>query len=533
MKTHLTIIILVFTAVAATSFADQHYSTQSPVAPMYPIDIQLPSAGLSPGAALSPFTSPTVPPTSYTSGLISTASQYNFYAGNLLITGNVAGDRHFRGVVPYGSTSETGILLDDPGSTSLNSFIRRSAANPYPLNRTQLTAIQPYYYPQQTVTSLLRNGQSGLKAPLIAPLDTTVGFEPLALALPKIKTETAYLQQRPLSMTTDDIEKLITEDLDFKEFKRLQIQLDSQRLQTESMGSIVTELEKFNINTLQPLELSKKTEKDLLEDNTLPKSYKPLRPILPGEEPELIPEKKTITDDQTDSILSELIKDLESETFEQPEDYQQQETEKTDQQKEPQDPDKLQLPQRPELPGLPETPGLPKFEQTLIPPLDPQKRLYIFAQEKFEKYMKSAAELLKQKQFYRAADACTFASIWNDKNPQAYAEKAHALFAAGEYMSSSYFIQKAFLVSPEYAKKTINIIETLGDKDIFDNRMAELAIWQKKSDSGELAFLIAYILYQSENAYAAERYIDMAKIKMPDRPAVKTLAEAIREAAKI
>jgi hypothetical protein len=63
--------------------------------------------------------------------------------------------------------------------------------------------------------------------------------------------------------------------------------------------------------------------------------------------------------------------------------------------------------------------------------------------------------------------------------------------------------------------------------------MTELAIWHKKSNSGELAFLIAYMLYQSENAYAAERYIDMAQTKMPDRPAVKTLAKAIKEAAKI
>ena len=532
MKTHLTIKILVFTAVAAMSFAVGNAAAQTPVGPSYPTGVQ------SPIAAQSPITSPTVPPTAYASGLISTAPQSNFFAGNLLVTGNVAGDRHFRGVVPYGATSETGILLDNPGSTALNSFIRRSAANPYPLNRTQLTTIQPYYYPQQTVTSLLRNGQSGLEAPLIPSFGTTAGLQPQPL--PKIKTETAYLQQRPLSMTTDDIEKLITDDLDFKEFKRLQIQLDLERLQTESMDSTVTELEKFNINTLQPLELSQKIEKDLLEDNTLPESYKPLRPVLPGEEPEVMPEEKQkTTDGQTDSILSELIKDLESKSLKLPEDSQQQETEKTDRQKEPQDPDKLQLPQILELPGIPELPempetlGLPKFEQTIIPPLDPQKRLYIFAQEKFEKYMKSAAELLKQKQFYRAADACTLASIWNDKNPQAYAEKAHALFAAGEYMSSSYFIQKAFIISPEYAKKTINIIETLGDKDLFDNRMTDLAVWHKKSDSGELAFLIAYMLYQSENAYAAERYIDMAQTKMPDRPVVKTLADAIREAAKI
>jgi hypothetical protein len=147
--------------------------------------------------------------------------------------------------------------------------------------------------------------------------------------------------------------------------------------------------------------------------------------------------------------------------------------------------------------------------------------------------MKSAAELIKQKQFYRAADACTLASIWNNKNPRAYAEKAHALFGAGEYMSSSYFLQKAFLVSPEYAKKTINIVEILGDKDLLDRRMTELAVWHKKSKSGELAFLIAYMLYQSENAYAAERYIVMAQTKMPDRPAVKTLADAIKEASKI
>ena len=101
----------------------------------------------------SPVGPPTVPPSSLSNDL-TTQTQVNYGAdGNLIVTGNVTGGRHFRGTVPYRSTTEFDAEL---GSTSLNSFIRRSAGRPYYDKAPAQT--QPYYLPSQTVTSMKRHG---------------------------------------------------------------------------------------------------------------------------------------------------------------------------------------------------------------------------------------------------------------------------------------------------------------------------------------------------------------------------------------
>ena len=67
--------------------------------------------------------SATVPPSSYQSGLITTPNPIDS-SSNLPITGNVLGGKHFRGNIPYDSTTSFGAPL---GSTSLDSFLRYSA----------------------------------------------------------------------------------------------------------------------------------------------------------------------------------------------------------------------------------------------------------------------------------------------------------------------------------------------------------------------------------------------------------------------
>jgi len=110
----------------------------------------------------------TVPPSSISSGLISNPNPIDT-SGNLVITGNVSRGMHFRGTVPYGSTTS---FRADLGSSSLSSFLRDSAgvedfgryANGY--------SIQPYYLQSQTVTTT-RPGYSGVFRPVTRIDDST------------------------------------------------------------------------------------------------------------------------------------------------------------------------------------------------------------------------------------------------------------------------------------------------------------------------------------------------------------------------
>jgi hypothetical protein len=89
----------------------------------------------------------TVPPSSYRNGLIVSSNPVDT-SGNLLITGNVTRGAHFRGIVPYRTTSDfTGTL----GSASLDSFLRDSASSRSLVN-SRGGYYNPYFSPTRTVT---------------------------------------------------------------------------------------------------------------------------------------------------------------------------------------------------------------------------------------------------------------------------------------------------------------------------------------------------------------------------------------------
>ena len=74
-------------------------------------------------AALNPLGSATVPPSHYSSGLVRSPAPFSI-GGNLIVSGNVGGGRHFRGVVPYNAISDFGSNLSP---STLDPFLRRSA----------------------------------------------------------------------------------------------------------------------------------------------------------------------------------------------------------------------------------------------------------------------------------------------------------------------------------------------------------------------------------------------------------------------
>jgi tetratricopeptide (TPR) repeat protein len=155
------------------------------------------------------------------------------------------------------------------------------------------------------------------------------------------------------------------------------------------------------------------------------------------------------------------------------------------------------------------------------------------SKDKFNQLMKAAELYLKSKQFYKAADAYTLASTYEPGNPLPYAGKCHALFGAGKYMSSAYWLARAIEVYPDYPRFKIDLASMLGgDKDLIQSRIAEITQWQEKTGSGELLMLLSYVYFELGEVEQATMAINGAKVKMPESKAVNMLDEVIHLAGQ-
>ena len=161
--------------------------------------------------------------------------------------------------------------------------------------------------------------------------------------------------------------------------------------------------------------------------------------------------------------------------------------------------------------------------------MGPHKDLASFSEARFEQHLAAAESYMKQGIYYRACDSYTLASIYRANDPQVFAGKGHALFAAGEYVSSSLFISRALEASPEYARSKVDLAGLMGP-DRIESRIADVKEWLEKSKSGELEFLLAYIYHRMGRVREAKGFIDAATAKMPGSSAAATLKKAIEEA---
>ncbi|RKY09488.1 MAG: hypothetical protein DRP66_02070, partial [Planctomycetota bacterium] len=91
--------------------------------------------------------SPTTPGSSYRNNLVPSRNDFYGRDQNLTVTGNVSGGRHFRGIVPYNSVDSLGAGTDIGATSSVESFIRRTAGRPYIDSDPSL--VQPYYLPRR------------------------------------------------------------------------------------------------------------------------------------------------------------------------------------------------------------------------------------------------------------------------------------------------------------------------------------------------------------------------------------------------
>ncbi|UCG46783.1 MAG: hypothetical protein JSU94_14925 [Phycisphaerales bacterium] len=163
--------------------------------------------------------------------------------------------------------------------------------------------------------------------------------------------------------------------------------------------------------------------------------------------------------------------------------------------------------------------------------MGPYKDLASFSESKFNQHVAAAETYLKQGVYYRASDSYSLALIYKAGDVQAHAGKGHALFAAGEYMSSALFLSRALEASPEYARSAVDLAGLLGIDNI-ESRIADVREWLDRSKAPELEFLLGYVYYRIGRLQAAEAALASASAKMPQSAAVTALKKAVEEARK-
>jgi len=151
------------------------------------------------------------------------------------------------------------------------------------------------------------------------------------------------------------------------------------------------------------------------------------------------------------------------------------------------------------------------------------KSLDSLSESKFNQHMRDAEEHLKAGSYYRAASSFSLASVYQADNPLALAGRGHALFAAGEYVSSALFLSRALAVSPEYLQMRVDLVAMLGDGNILAGRIADIEQWVARSGSSQLQFLLGYVYYRTGQVLQAKRAIDAAYEKTPESPAVQAM----------
>lgn len=149
------------------------------------------------------------------------------------------------------------------------------------------------------------------------------------------------------------------------------------------------------------------------------------------------------------------------------------------------------------------------------------------SQSKFNQHMRDAEGYMKAGRYYRAASSFSLASVYQPDNPLALAGRGHALFAAGEYVSSAQFISRALAISPEYLRVRVDLADMLGGENRLAGRIADLEQCLARSGSSRLQFLLGYVYYRRGRLLEAKKAIDAVYKKMPELPAVQVMKIAI------
>lgn len=392
--------------------------------------------------------------------------------GNDIVTGNVAGMKYFRGFVPYGSSYYSGAYASDRGATSVSDFLRRSA-EPTIADRNP-GRVASYYDPQRAVSSFQR--QPG--AASFAPPSLARQMQENPVPLESLPMQTPF-RPRPLSSNNQELELLLSRQAELKEAADLDA--DQRRPEPYKFKSIFDqtltpqEIQMLK-DTAQKTEPQSKPKKD--EANVAEQQPESTEQVPSDEHPE------SAARQALDEISSKVNQDLQA---------------------------ALQSINPDEGRAL----------------LGEHKTFESLAQAKFDGYIKTAETFLSRGQFYKAADTFALAAVWKPNDARAYLGQAFSLFAAGEYMSSAYYLSRAIELDATTASRHYDLPAIVGGRDAYESRLAELASWQQRSGSGELAMLMAYVYWLDGKLQQAAGAIRIAADTMTDSSATAVLKKLI------
>ncbi len=481
-----------------------------------------------------------VPVTTYQSGLVRSPSFDD--TSEHVVTGRIGGGKHFRGVLPYNSMYDFSGTL--PSST-FDSFQRYTEfSNDYYRN-----GVTPFYSYTSTVTRI-SPGTNTVIAPPSPKIRSTgsntyIGLTPEAYqSSSPVGTRTGILGKTRFSpVGTLPPEQFISEQDGSSQpsLRRYEEQLeefDRQLKQAKSKAEHLQKELKTETPTLDGLdedtaqqgrnELLQAEEKDRQTDS--PMSSDQTQP--PSEQLDVYERMM-----QEYAQLNETYEQIFGETIE-----------SRHQSKKPstwQGPDiserKLKYKQSTRITESPDAsrqqqPERDKADQSTEQAsaearavLSRHETFASYAQDKFNQSLRAAEQYMKQGKFYLAVDAYTLASMYKPDDPLVYAGRSHALFAAGEYVSSALYLAKAIEMFPAYVDFKIDIVSMIGDVDTVEKRITNINQWLEASKSPELHFLLAYIYMQLDRLPKADESIAQAYQKMPDVTAVAILREAIQK----
>jgi len=150
-----------------------------------------------------------------------------------------------------------------------------------------------------------------------------------------------------------------------------------------------------------------------------------------------------------------------------------------------------------------------------------------YSHSQFDKYYNTAQNQLLRGNYLEAADSFTLASLYEPDNANCYAGHGHALFAAGQFVSSALYIIRAIELNPEYVQANIDLVPSIGNRNVVDMRTSELEQLLKKAPASGLQILTAYVYYRTGKLANAKQIINAVYQEMPNSRAAVALKLAI------
>ncbi len=526
----------------------------------------------------------TIPQSSFQDGLVNSPKPIST-SGNLIVTGNVSGGKHFRDSVPYGSTWD---FRAETGTSSLDSFLRYSAGKADSQGYTW--RYEPYRSQSTTVTRTLP-GAPGVIRPPTAKVgkDDVDDFTLYSLPERRVRSsqdqDTSDVSLKPMLMTSEQMEHLVSREY-----------LQYPQGGKEITGQREEQVEQFQSNLRQVNDGLAALERKLLEEGR--SLQEPTKEAEQAESKWQIYKKSAMNERQPSPAFLEregtrrvqrpekqpsgeeqfdVYEGMEGQIDNLQEEYKGTSTGRVSKWRLEQKPmvaryDRKYLGTGGEEGKKGERPSSNGTEGILLEALrertsqkkqgafgdrgtlgqkgfegDKSSRVALaiarakgifgehetlasYSGDKFSKHMTIAEEYLRKGKYYWAANSYAMALAYNPDDPLAYAGRSYALFGAGEYISSALFLSRALEIYPEYAGERIDIEAIIGDRDVLDSRIADVEQWLAKSKTPELEFLLGYIYYQMGRLERAKGNIDRAYEKIPESPAVIALKEAIDSA---